>query len=214
MGGTFVNLAEAVGKTTLSALGGFETGGPIGALLAGIPAAVSNTGTLVHRLSAYFHPTDKDGTATAETVHSLIRPMTHMDVATKALGSVSKDTPPAGLELATVGAKLHDGMAKHGDYTAASQYAGATPIAKHIGTGVSRAVVDHARATIGFDAQNHMRYGASATREAQMVPSTSAYHEPVRDFMLNGGAEALAMKRLSQGGGSRGGDIVITGAGV
>ena len=210
-GGTVLNLGEAVFKTAGAAVAGFAAGGPAGALLAGIPAGIASTGTLIHRLSAYFHPTDEDGTPNMATIQSLTQnPLHHLKMANQALQNVNKDTPESGISLAQSAAKLNDGLEKYGDFAAAAKFAGASPISKHIATGVSKGIVDEVKRRTGFDAINHMRYGRSATRAAQMVPTTSAYAEPVRDYMLHGGAEALAMKHLSQNNAARNPDLVIS----
>lgn len=216
VGHTVLDVLEGGLKTAGAAAAGFVGGGPIGAITAGISTGISSVGTLINRIHSYSHPTSPDGTANHATIASVLDPIGPLVTASKAMGAVSKDSPASVNEVAGAGANFLDGMAKHGNsLEAAARYAGSTPISKHIGNSLSSSIVGHVKNRIGFDAVNHMRFGASATREAQMLPTTSAFHGRVSDFMNYGGAEALAMKRLAmQGGGAISRDIVVGGAGA
>lgn len=191
------NVLMPMGKAALKIGAGFFSGGPAGAAMAAIPAVTEGIGDIVHRVSAYMHPTEPDGTANAQTVASIVNPTKHINVLNQALNSVGAGSPDATNNLAQSAASFFDGMTKYGDFTAAAKFSGATPIGKHIQNGVSQAVVNYARQKIGFDAHNAMHFGPGAMRDAQMLPSTSAYADPVRDYMMNGGAEALAMNKLA-----------------
>jgi len=216
VGGVVGNMFEGAYKTIVAGAQGFKSGGPLGAFAAGLPAATSAVSSLVNRIHSYSHPTAEDGTATHATIASVLDPAGPLKTASKALGAVSSDSPASVNEVATAGANFHDGMSKHGNSVeAAAKYAGATPITQHLGNSLSSSIVGHVKNRIGFDAVNHMRFGASATREAQMLPTTSAFHGRINDFMNYGGAEALAMKRLAmQGGGPLAREILIGGSGA
>ncbi len=211
MGGTIWDMTRAAVPTAVAAVGGFMAGGPAGAVVAGATTGVKEADTLIHRLSGYFHPTDKDGTPNHQTIASLVDPTSHMKVASQALKNVDSKSPESVISLAQTGAKLYDGIQKHGSTVAGAKYAGATPISSHLASGTSTAIVNEVKKRTGFDAQNALRYGASSTRSAQMVPSTSAFHAPVRDYMMHGGAEAFAMKHLNQYGFARSNDVVVGG---
>lgn len=191
------NVILPMTKAAVKIGAGFFTGGPAGGAMAAIPAVVEGVSDIAHRVSAYMHPTEPDGTANVQTVAGIVNPTKHITVLNQALNSVGAGSPDATNSLARAAASFFDGMTKYGDFTAASKYAGATPVGKHIQSGVSQAVVNYARQKIGFDAHNAMRFGPGAMREAQMLPSTSAYAEPIRDYMMNGGAEALAINKLA-----------------
>jgi hypothetical protein len=179
---------------------GFMEGGPAGAAMAGIPAVIGAVSDSAHRISGYLHEVNDDGTANAATVKGIVNPTKHVNVLNQALGAVGMGSPDTTNDIATQAAKFFDGITKYGDATAAAKFAGATPIGKHISSAISGAVVNYAKSKIGFDAHNAMRFGPGAMREAQMLPSTSAYAGPVRDYMMNGGAEALAMRKLTDYG--------------
>ena len=193
----FKNVVAPIATAAFQIGSGFVSGGPAGAAMAAIPAVTGAVGDIAHRVSAYLHPTNDDGTANAQTVASVVNPTKHISVLNQALNSVGAGSPDATNSLARSAASFFDGIAKYNDPTAAAKYTGATPVGKHIQNGISGAIVNYVRQKTGFDAQNAMRFGPGAMREAQMLPSTSAYAEPIRDYMMNGGAEALAMNRLA-----------------
>lgn len=213
IGGDLIyNMGKAAIGTTIAAIQGFESGGPVGAAMAGIPSAISGISTVASRIGSYFHEVDQQNNLPNNaTVASVLHPIKPVNTMNSALQTATAQSPDSVQQIAGAAAAFHDGLAKHGNVVSAVKAAGGSPITQHLANNMSNTIVDNIQARSGFNARNAMRYGDSSMRSAQMVGTTSAFNAPILSYMNGGGAEALAMRNLAAKGYGGAQDIVVGG---
>lgn len=178
---------------------GPEFGGVIGGIVGGVTAGIDNIHGLINRLPYYeVEFTNPDGSGNAKAVADSVKPLRPVLAMQNSMSALTRDAPPSVVEAARVGARFFDGVRKHGDVVAAAKLAGATPISKHLGNSISRAIIGEVGARTGFHADRHMLLHNPATVAANMLPETSAFRSRVNDVLHHGGAESVAVKHLAQ----------------
>lgn len=209
-GKTALAVVEGGAKTALGAIegiasgealsGGNPIGGILGGIVGGVTEGIDGVSSTVNRVKHYMHDYENsEGKANARSVlNASADPLRPVSTMKNAVSSLSANAPASVVDSARSGAKFYDGLAKHGNVSAAAKYAGATPVSKHLGNGVSRAIIGEVGGRTGFHGDRHLLLQNAAVQGARMLPSTSAYHSRVDDTARFGGAESVAMKRMAR----------------
>lgn len=208
------DIGLGIGKTVAAGLTGFMEGGPLGAIIGAVPAAISGISQVASRVNSYTHPVDdKTNLPNYQTVASVVHPLKQVMTMNQALQTATPQSPDSVQQIAGSMAAFHDGFSKYGNVLGASKAAGATPISQHLANNMSGAIASNLQSKTGFNASNALRYGDSALRSAQMLSSTSMYHAPVMSYLNYGGQEALAMRTVAARGGYGGSPDYVLGGG-
>lgn len=188
--------------TLKDVVAGAESGGPIGAAIAGLTSGIKNISTGVSRFKADWEDiTQNNGTGTGLSdaisgIKSSVSSSAGIGMLTDALSNVSANAPDSVKQMAVAAAKFHDGLDKHGNIDAAVRAAGGTPITSYISRAMSNTVADYVKSTTGFDAYNatrrHPVFGQSS-----MLPSTSMFHSDLMDSLQASTPERMAVQYVT-----------------
>lgn len=197
--------------TAIKAGEGFASGGPLGAIAAGVTSGISNISTAVDRISSIVHEGDSSSQpsgkptdpASAPTIvsHPAVQATNTLSTANTVKGlvdNVGPSSPDTLKQAAISSAQFHDALAKNGgDIVAAVKAAGGTPITSALSAGMSAAVANHVMSTTGFNAPLRRRLDPISAAMS-MTPSTSAYAPAINKHLSGGGAEAMALGFLNK----------------